>query len=134
MNLLVIDDDEVELLALQRARTKAGIGGNVATAANGEEGLKLLRSGSVPLAELVLIIDINMPRMTGLEFLRALRADKALCTLPVIVFSSSSDPKDIRAAYEAHCAGYVVKPLSHTQYVDSLRSIASYWNGMAFPS
>ncbi|MGB5757563.1 MAG: response regulator [Acidimicrobiales bacterium] len=112
LRLLVVDDDEVDRQLIRRSLDRAGIGGPVTMAEDGREALDVLRghAGQPPLERpFMILLDLNMPRMSGIEFLEELRADESLRGSPVFVLSTSRAEQDITAAYEHMVAGYIVK-------------------------
>jgi CheY-like chemotaxis protein len=128
LNIVVVDDDEIDVMNVRRAFEKANIGSDVFVASDGVEGLELLRSGSVPLQRRLVLLDVNMPRMNGLEFLRELRADPELAATPVVVFSTSNDERDVNEAYRLHVAGYMLKPVSFEKVIELMRAVDRYWS------
>lgn len=112
VHFLLLEDDELDVRAVERAFNKHGITNPLTVAANGLEGLEILRGkdGCPPLQRPYLILlDINMPRMNGLQFLEELRKDDALRDSIVFVLTSSDADRDIVAAYAQNIAGYIVK-------------------------
>ncbi len=128
LNIVVVDDDEIDVMNVKRAFEKANIGSDVFVACDGVEGLELLRSGTVPPQRRVVLLDINMPRMNGLEFLRELRADPTLAATPVVVFTTSNDERDVSEAYKLHVAGYMIKPVSFERVIELMRAVDRYWS------
>ncbi|MFT3840706.1 MAG: response regulator [Myxococcaceae bacterium] len=125
---MIVDDDEIDVMNVKRAFEKANIASDVYVASDGVEGLELLRSGSVPKQRRMVLLDINMPRMNGLEFLRELRADPVLSATPVVVFTTSNDERDVSEAYRQHVAGYMLKPVSFDSVIELMRAVDSYWS------
>lgn len=111
VTFLVVDDDEVAIMAMKRAIRKLGLTNPVEIASNGEEALEKLRDGSESRIEkpYIVTLDLNMPRMTGLEFLAEVRADQRLKDAVIFVVSTSDAPTDVVAAYSRNIAGYIVK-------------------------
>lgn len=132
LNLLVVDDDAVDLMTVKRGLARAGITHQLTEASNGLEALQLLRDGKVPAERRMVLLDLNMPRMNGLEFLRTLRADPQLASTPVVVLTTSTHENDRREAHRLHCAGYFVKPLDFGTFVDLLTTIDRYWSAVQF--
>lgn len=128
LNIVIVDDDEIDVMNVKRAFEKANIASDVFVASDGVEGLELLRSGSVPKQRRMVLLDINMPRMNGLEFLRELRADPSLSATPVVVFTTSNDERDVSEAYRLHVAGYMLKPVSFDSAIELMRAVDSYWS------
>lgn len=132
MDLLVVDDDEVDQLTVARGLIAAALPVNVSRARDGVEALDMLRAEPAR-AGLVVLLDLNLPRMNGLEFLRALRADAALANTVVVVLTTSTDPRDRREAHALNVAGYFAKPLDFGEFVELLRTIHRYWGAVLFP-
>ncbi|MEO0421282.1 MAG: response regulator [Pseudomonadota bacterium] len=107
-HLLMVDDDQVDAMALERALRRAGVTSPILRAQNGREGLETLRS-SEDRRGFVVVLDLHMPVMTGFEFLRELRQDPTHANTVVFVLSNSEFPPDRIAAYNHHVAGYVPK-------------------------
>jgi CheY-like chemotaxis protein len=126
VNLLLVEDDNIDAMSVQRALRKAKIINPLFRARDGEEALDILWDGSVPRPVLILL-DLNMPRMGGLEFLRELRQDPALHSLVVFVLTTSDDKDDKFAAYEEHVAGYIVKHRTGRGFEGLTEVLGAYW-------
>ena len=126
MNILFIEDDLIETMKLQRTVSKLQLKHKIREAKNGEEALSELRGGSI-LPDIILL-DLNMPRMNGLEFLRILKEDEVLKYLPTIVLTTSENQADLLEAYRIGIAGYVIKPLKHEDYEEKLKRVLDYWD------
>jgi len=124
--LLLVEDDEVDVLSVQRGLARLPARFRVEVARHGEEALKWLRSGDHP-APFMVLLDINMPRMNGHEFLGELRRDPALRTLPVVVLTTSPHDADRDRLYQLGITAYLVKPTTSEEYVEMLRSLAEFW-------
>ncbi len=112
VHLLIVDDDEVDVRAVQRGLQRMHVDNPVAVACDGQEALDMLRgtSGQPPAAGPVLILlDLNMPRMNGFEFLQAVRADDQLASSIIFVLTTSNNEEEKAAAYRYHVAGYILK-------------------------
>ncbi|MEM9529764.1 MAG: response regulator [Pseudomonadota bacterium] len=112
VQILIVDDDEVDVLLLERALRRSGIDNPVVRARDGQEALDLLRGAGPepsPAWPCLVLLDINMPRMNGHEFLAAVRSDADLSDLTIFVLTTSEDNDDIKASYDRHVAGYLVK-------------------------
>lgn len=130
--MLHVEDDDLDAMNFQRAiRDSRWIGG-VSLAHDGIEALAVLRSHELP-HRLVILIDIRMPRMSGLELLEALRADPALAAIPVVVLTTSTDEGDIAAAFRLHAAGYLVKSNDRDQFRDAIAAFEHYWSVAILP-
>jgi len=127
-NILHVEDDDLDAMNVQRTMRHCPAVGEVDVAHDGIEALEYLRSGRSSLHDLVILLDICLPRMGGLEFLRELRADPHLAHIPVVVLSTSDNEQDKSAAYKFHVAGYLVKALNPERFRRSLATFADYWS------
>jgi CheY-like chemotaxis protein len=133
LNILLVDDDEVDAITVRRAFDVANIPSRISVARDGIEALEVLRSGGLPPGRRLILLDINMPRMNGIELLRELRADPALATLTVIVMTTSNEDRDRVDAYRMNVAGYILKPVSFQSFERTMTMISAYWRMMELP-
>jgi CheY-like chemotaxis protein len=134
LNILLVEDDELDVLNVQRALRRRPTGAVLTVARDGVEALDLLRhAGLATRRRLVIILDLRMPRMNGLEFLRALRTDTQLASIPVIVLTTSADDGDRREAWRHHIAGYLLKPVSFASFQQCMDALCTYWDQVEFP-
>ena len=133
LNILLVEDDQVDVMNVQRAFSKSHIANPLRVAGNGVEALEQLRSGDVPLHRLLILLDLNMPRMNGIEFLRELRRDVELRHLPVVVLTTSDDERDRIEAYHLNVAGYIVKPVTFVSFCDAMATLNKYWQLVEMP-
>ena len=137
LHILLVDDDEVDVRNVRRAIQRNQDRGLAATtlhvAADGVEALELLRSDAIPARRRLVLLDLNMPRMNGLELLRALRADPELAALPVVVLTTSDDERDKMEAYDLNVAGYLVKPVDFASTVELMAALETYWTVVELP-
>lgn len=135
ISLLLIDDDDVEAETVHRSLKKAKIANQIFRARDGLEGLAMLRGKhekKIPTPVLILL-DLNMPRMNGIEFLEAVRADPELRKLVVFVLTTSNDEKDKSAAYNYNVAGYIIKCHAGRDFINLLDMLEIYWRLVEFP-
>lgn len=128
VHLLFVDDDPLAEMTLRRAFRRLEIESPLTIAHDGLEALELLRDPYFPLERSVILLDLNMPRMDGIELLKELRADPELATVPVVMMTTSDDQRDLAAAYGAGASGYFVKPVSFADFVEQVRTIVEYWS------
>lgn len=131
LHILLVDDDDVDIMNVQRAFKKNNIINPLYVASNGLEALDLLRGTSgppIPSERRLVLLDLNMPRMSGMEFLREVRADPALHALTVIVLTTSDDERDKVEAYNLNVAGYILKPVTFSAFVDAMATLNKYWS------
>lgn len=126
MDILLIEDDLIEVMKLKRTVSKLNLKHSIIEAKNGEEALAYLRSGE-KLPDIILL-DLNMPRMNGIEFLAILKADELLQYLPTVILTTSENRADLLKCYQAGIAGYVIKPLKYEDYEYKLNAVLEYWN------
>lgn len=130
LHILLVDDDEVDVMNVQRAFRKNNIVNPLYIAHNGLEALHLLRGTSgekIPSERRLVLLDLNMPKMNGLEFLREVRNDAALHALSVIVLTTSDDERDKVEAYNLNVAGYILKPVTFGAFVEAMATLNKYW-------
>lgn len=131
LNVLLVDDDEIDVMNVQRSFVKNNIINPLYIAHNGLEALDLLRGHgdqSVPKERRLILLDLNMPKMNGLEFLREIRQDTDLRHLTVIVLTTSADERDKIEAYNLNVAGYIVKPVTFLAFVEAMAALNKYWS------
>lgn len=135
---LLVDDDKVSIMAMQRALKKLKIINRTVIARDGQEALEVLNAAVATadgvLPPFIVTLDLNMPRMNGLEFLEAVRAVPALQRLVVFVFSTSDMPHDIQSAYSQNIAGYLVKENPSETFSAALEMLGSYSRIVELPA
>ncbi len=127
-HILHVEDDDLDALNVQRLLRRCAAVHGIDVARDGIEALDLLRSADADLKSLVILLDLRLPRMGGLEFLRELRSDPRICHLPVVVLSTSNLVEDKTMAYHMNVAGYLLKPLNPERFLRSLTTFADYWS------
>ncbi|HEX9936003.1 MAG TPA: response regulator [Longimicrobium sp.] len=136
VTLLLIEDDHVDAEAIQRAFRRQKIANPFVVVRDGVEALAALRgepgAPDVPTPYLILL-DINMPRMNGIEFLRELRADPELGRTTVVVLTTSNDERDKIEAYNLNVAGYLLKPVTFSNFCEVMATLNKYWTLVEMP-
>jgi CheY-like chemotaxis protein len=130
--ILLVEDDRVDIMTVQRAMKKIDVSNPLYVARTGVEALGMLRGDGYPRIEpmpSLILLDLNLPKMGGIEFLKELRADPALRTLQVIVLTSSNEPGDQAAAFEYEVDDYIVKPHSFDDFASAMSIILADWSG-----
>lgn len=131
VNILLVEDDEVDIMNVQRAFKKNNITNPLHVARNGLEALDLLRgkNGQIALDPMpkIILLDINMPKMGGIEFLKEIRKDPKFNTTSIFIMTTSNEDSDKIAAYNLNVAGYILKPLSFESFVNSISILNHYW-------
>jgi CheY-like chemotaxis protein len=136
INILLVEDDEVDIMNVQRAFRKNKISNPLYVVNNGLEALDALL-GRQPGAEIpspgIILLDINMPKMGGIEFLVELRKQPALKSISVFVMTTSNEESDKVAAYNLNVAGYILKPLSFEGFANAVATLSAYWHLCEMP-
>ncbi|WP_298545045.1 response regulator [uncultured Aquimarina sp.] len=126
LTFLLIEDDEIERLKFTRVLQKNNYNHTLIEAENGEKALEVLENNK-ELPDLI-FLDLNMPKMNGLEFLKILKSNHALRYTPVVILSTSSNHNDLKETYEVGIAGYIVKPLKYEDYAYKIKCLIEYWS------
>lgn len=126
MNLFLIEDDAIETMKFQRVLSKLQTKHTLTEAKNGEEALAFLQSGDT-LPD-VIFLDLNMPRMNGIEFLGILKKDEHIKYLPIVILTTSENREDLLECYKRGVAGYILKPLRYEDYESQMKTVLEYWN------
>jgi CheY-like chemotaxis protein len=134
---LLIEDDEVDVMHLERSFKKLKIANPMVVANDGIEALEVLRgeNGHAKLdTPYIILLDLNMPRMSGLEFLKEIRDDPALKQSVIFVLTTSNDDQDKTKAYDNHVAGYIVKSDAGESFLEALEMLDRYWRVVELPA
>jgi CheY-like chemotaxis protein len=132
INILLVEDDEVDVMNVERAFKRNNISNRLYVAKNGVEALQMLRGigdnpPQIPSGRLLILLDLNMPKMSGIEFLHHLRSDPDLRMTPVIVLTTSNQDKDRYEAYHLNVAGYILKPVTFSNFAETIATLNKYW-------
>lgn len=138
INVLLVEDDEVDVMNVQRAFRRNKIKNPLYVASNGLDALNMLRGRHtqkppVPSQRRVILLDINMPKMNGIEFLHELRQDETLRPTPVVVLTTSDADQDRIEAYRLNVAGYILKPVAFKTFAEVIDSLNQYWSICEIP-
>jgi len=133
VHLLIVEDDQVDAENIARAFSKGKLTNPLQFARDGIEALEILRADGPPARRRIILLDINMPRMNGLELLREMRSDAALRGIPVVVLTTSNNDRDRFEAYDLQVAGYLLKPVIFQSFVDTMIALDRYWALVEFP-
>ena len=125
-HLLLVEDDQVDIMTTKRALKELKIVNNLDIATNGEEALKFLKDKNNSKPGLILL-DLNMPKMNGIEFLKIIKNDDLLKMIPVVVLTTSREEQDKIESFKFSVAGYIIKPVDYKQFVEAIRTINLYW-------
>jgi CheY-like chemotaxis protein len=131
--ILLVEDDHVDAMTVERALKDLKVANRLVRANNGEEALDYLRNESNE-KPCIILLDLNMPKMNGIEFLKAIKADGELKNIPVIVLTTSDEQQDIAESFNLHAAGYMLKSVDYKRFADIVRAIDFYWTLSRLPN
>lgn len=131
--ILLVEDDKVDAMTIRRSLETINITNDVDVANNGEEALQYLRDpqGELPC---IILLDLNMPKMNGIEFLRLVKHDETLKRIPVVILTTSRDEQDKIESFNLGVAGYMIKPVDYWQFVEVVKAIDLYWTLSELPN
>jgi len=131
--ILLVEDDHVDVMTVKRALKDLNIQKPLVCAANGEEALEYLQNNdnSKPY---IILLDLNMPKMNGIEFLQFIKADEIMKKIPVVVLTTSSQHQDIDECYKFGVAGYIVKSVDYVEFTKTINTLNEYWTLSKLPS
>lgn len=130
--ILLVEDDDVDILSTQRAFKELDIKNPLVVAKNGEDALVYLQNPDVPVPGLILL-DLNMPKVNGIEFLRQYKSINELKWIPAVVLTTSANHRDIHEAYMHHTSGYMIKPLNFDDFKEVIKNVFEYWSKCELP-
>ena len=131
-SILLVDDDDIDASGVKRALQKMRVANPLVRAKDGLEALEILKTQGVE-APFLILLDLNMPRMNGLEFLEVLRSDGPWKNAVVFVLTTSKADEDRVSAYEKHIAGYIIKEKLHDGFEELITLLGHYWRLVEFP-
>lgn len=126
LNILLLEDDAIEVMKFNRVLNKLELNHKIIEANNGEQALDILKNKAI--IPDIIVLDLNMPRLNGIEFLSILKNDEVLKYIPSIILSTSANHKDMMECYKIGIAGYILKPLKYEDYVDRIQKLLAYWS------
>jgi len=129
---LLVEDDDVDVMTVKRAFNDLKVTNQLVSTGNGEEALEYLR-GQSNTKPGVILLDLNMPKMNGIEFLKTVKTDEALKKIPVVVLTTSGAEQDVAESFNLGVAGYMVKSVDYVKFVDIIRTIDMYWSLSELP-
>ena len=130
--ILLLEDDTVDAMTVKRALKDLKVTNKLVRTANGEEALTYLRDENNTKPCLILL-DLNMPKMNGVEFLKVAKTEEKLKKIPAIVMTTSKDDKDRIISYQLNVAGFIIKPIDYKKFVEVIRIIDLYWTLSELP-
>jgi CheY-like chemotaxis protein len=130
--ILLVEDDRVDAMTIKRALQDIKVANRLDVVGDGEAALAFLRNPENEQPSIILL-DLNLPRMNGIEFLGVVKQDEVLRRIPVVVLTSSKEEQDKVDSFDLGVAGYMVKPVSYQQFVEVVRTIDLYWTLSELP-
>jgi CheY-like chemotaxis protein len=130
---LLIEDDRVDVMTVKRALNDQKVTNPLVQVASGEEAIEYLRNGGNQKPCLILL-DLNMPKMNGVEFLKIVKVDETLKKIPIVVLTTSTEEQDVAESFKLGAAGYMVKSVDYEKFVDIVRAIDVYWSLSELPN
>jgi CheY-like chemotaxis protein len=130
--ILLVEDDSVDVMTVRRALKDINVTNQLVPMGDGEAALDYLRSHEGP-KPCVILLDLNMPKMTGTEFLKVIKTDDALRMIPVVVFTTSNTEEDVAKSFELGAAGYMVKSVDYNKFIETIKTIDLYWTLSKLP-
>lgn len=131
--ILLVEDDKVDTMTVKRALKEIHVTNDLINVGNGEEALEYLRDKNNE-KPCIILLDLNMPKMNGIEFLGIAKKDQTLKILPVVVLTTSKEERDRVESFKLGVAGYMIKPVDYRQFVEVIRTIDIYWTLSQLPS
>lgn len=130
--ILVVEDDLVDVMTVKRAFNELRIRNPIQFVHNGEEALEHLRvkSNEIPC---FILLDLNMPKMNGLEFLKLIKQDPLFKIIPVVILTTSNDERDKLDSFKLGVSGYMLKSVEYSKFVDVIKTIDGYWAASEYP-
>jgi len=126
LNILLIEDDAIEVMKFNRVLGSMDLKHKIIEANNGEEALTILKVKEI--IPDIIILDLNMPKINGIEFLGILKEDDYLKYIPSVILTTSNNRVDVLECYRLGIAGYLLKPLKYDDYVDRIKKLIEYWS------
>jgi CheY-like chemotaxis protein len=130
--ILLVEDDQVDAMTVKRALKEIKVSNHLDIVANGEEALSFLRNPENEKPGIILL-DLNMPKMNGIEFLKIAKKDEPLKKIPVVVLTTSKAEQDKVDSFDLGVAGYMLKPVDYQKFVEVVKTIDLYWTLSELP-
>jgi len=131
-NILLVEDDRIDVMTVKRALKEINVTNKLDIVNNGEEAIEFLRDKNND-RPCIILLDLNMPRMNGIEFLRIAKQDDNIKRIPVVVLTTSKEEQDKVQSFDLGVAGYMAKPVDYQQFVEVIRTINLYWTLSELP-
>jgi len=130
--IMLIEDHSVDAMTVKRAMKELHVTNSMIHCLNGEEGLKYLTDPETE-KPFVILLDLNMPKMSGIEFLKVVKTYPQLKPIPVVVLTTSKEKRDVQDSFELGAAGYMIKPVDYAKFTDVINTVMLYWRLSELP-
>jgi CheY-like chemotaxis protein len=130
--ILLVDDDVIDTMTVKRALKEIQVVNDLVCTSNGKEALEYLRNDGNE-RPCVILLDLNMPKMNGIEFLKVVKQDEVLKIIPVVVLTTSKEDQDKVDSFKLGVAGYMIKAVDYRKFVEVMRMIDTYWTLSQLP-
>ena len=124
--ILIVEDDMVDAMTVKKALKDLKVSNDIIHTTNGEEALDYLNNPANP-RPCIILLDINMPKMNGIEFLRQAKSREDFGLIPVVMLTTSTNDRDMVESFNLNVASYIVKPVDHKQLVDTVKTVEAFW-------
>lgn len=138
LSIILAEDDDGHATLIQRNLERAGLINRIFRVRDGQEALDMIRGEGAyaqqsPRGNVLLLLDINMPRVDGVEVLRRLKADSRTITIPVIILTTTDDPREVERCYQLGCSVYVTKPIEYTPFIEAVTRLGLFLQMVRIP-
>jgi CheY-like chemotaxis protein len=134
VTIILVEDDDGHATLIERNLRRAGLDNGFVRLKDGQEALDFLLGSEAPVREsCVLLLDIKMPRVDGIEVLKRLKGDPWTATLPVIMLTTTDDPREVERCYQLGCNVYVTKPVEYEQFIDAVKRLGFFLQVVKLP-
>ena len=130
--IMLVEDDQIDVMSVKRALQELNVTNTLNVVGDGLEALEFLRDPA-NVSPCIILLDLQMPRMGGIEFLQVIKQDDVLKSIPVVVLTTSDEDQDKVASFKLSVAGYIIKPVDYRQFVEAMRTIRLYWTLSELP-
>lgn len=127
LKILLIEDDLIEVMKLKRVIKTLELSHTLIEAQNGKDAIEMLQDGENIRPDII-FLDLNMPKINGIEFLKIVKSNESLKYIPTIILTTSNNKKDLMECYKIGIAGYILKPLKYEMYLDKIEKTLAYWS------
>lgn len=136
LTILLAEDDDGHARLIERNLQRAGFVNRIVRAKDGQEALDLIRSGAgLPSnTQFLLLLDINMPRVDGLEVLRQLKSDPRMAKVPAIMLTTTDDPREVERCYQLGCSVYITKPVRYEDFIEAINRLGMFLEIVKLPA